>query len=121
MQDAPSHHCLFAEVETAGTFYNVQVSIPLVYIITKMGHPHPDTPLKTDNANASLFVHDKITQKKSKSWDMRFYWLQNKQQTQYFYIYSNSGHNKLTYYYTKHHTTQRHKDIRKTYVRDKLN
>ena len=110
-----------AEAETAGIFHNAKVAITLRYIINQMGHLEPATPLKTDNATANSFVYDNITQKKLKSWDMWFYWLQNKNQNHNFDIYWDSGLIKLSSYYTKHHTSQHHKDIIKTYVRDKLN
>ena len=86
-----------------------------------MWHPHPVTPLKTYNATANFFLHENITHNKLKSWDMRFYWLRNKQQNQNFDIYWDAGHNNLADYYIKHHTSQHHKDTRKTYVQDKLN
>ena len=43
-----------------------------------MVQPQKSTPLKTDNATANVSVHDNITKNKSKSWDLRFYWLRNK-------------------------------------------
>ena len=52
-----------------------------------MGHPLLVTTLKTENATANSVVHDNITENKSKSWDMRLYWLRNKQRNQNFDIY----------------------------------
>ena len=102
-------------------FHHDQGHIPLRYMPTQMGHPHTITRLKTDNTTANSFVHDNITQKKSKSWDILFYWLRNEQQNQNFDIYWYFGHNNLADDYKKYHTAQLHKDIRKTYVRVKLN
>ena len=67
-----------SEVETSGILHSEPVAITLIYILTQMGHPQPDTPLKTDNATANMFFHDNIAQKRLKSWVMRFYWLQKK-------------------------------------------
>ena len=51
------------ESETAGISHDVQVAIPLRYMITEMGHPQPSTLLKTDNTTANLSFRDNITEK----------------------------------------------------------
>ena len=85
-----------------------------------MGNPQTTILLKTYNSNTNSFVHENIAKKKSKSWDMRFYWLWNKQQNHNFDIYWDSSHNKLAGYYRKNHTVQHQKDTRNKYVREKL-
>ena len=71
-----------AEAETAGGFHNTQMAIPIRRILGFLGHPQPATPFQTDNTTATVFLHNNIHQKCSKSWDMRYYWLrQNKQKT----------------------------------------
>ena len=86
------------EAEMDVILHNVQVAIPLRYINTQMGHPQPTTPLKTVNVTSNSFVHENITQKKSKSWNIRLYWLRNRQQIQYFEIYWDIGNNNLADY-----------------------
>ena len=54
------------EAETSDILHNVQVAIPLTYMLNKMVHPHVSTPLKSDNATANSFIHGNITQKKPK-------------------------------------------------------
>ena len=76
-----------AEAESVGLFHNTQVAIPMRYILTNIGHPQPATPIKTDDATTNSFVHDNITQKKPKSWDMRYYWLHEKDQQDLLDIY----------------------------------
>ena len=66
------------ESEVAGIFHNAQIIISLRRILKALNHPQPPTPLKTDNSIANGFVHKNIQQKRSKSWDMRFYWLRDK-------------------------------------------
>ena len=41
-----------------------------------MGHPQISTPFHLDNKKTEHFIKNNITQKHSKSWNMRFYWLQ---------------------------------------------
>ena len=64
-----------AEAETAGVFHNAQRALPICYMLIQLGHPQPPTQIKIDNETATNFIHNNITQKRSKSWDMRYYWL----------------------------------------------
>jgi hypothetical protein len=107
-----------AEAETAGIFHNAQISMPIRYVLKQLGHPQQATPLKTDNSTAASFVHDNITQKKSKSWDMRFYWLRDRQTNKDFKIFWEKGETNHADYFTKHHTSQYHQDVRSRYVKD---
>ena len=107
-----------AEAETAGVFHNAQIAVPIRYVLEKMGHPQRPTLIKTDNATTFNFIHDNINQKKSKSWDMRYFWLRDRQQQKQFRFHWESGTTNKADYYTKHHTEKHHKAIRATYVRD---
>jgi len=111
-----------AEAETAGIFHNAQIAVPIRYILDKLGHRQPPTPIKTDNSTASGFVHNNIHQKRSKSWDMRYHWLRDRQTKQQFRIYWDKGENNYADYFTKHHPTKYHQLIRQTipYVRDSI-
>ena len=108
-----------AEAETACIFYNAQVAVPLRYMLEQLGHPQPPTKIKTDNATASGFVHANITQKRSKSWDMRYHWLRDKSQQSQFAIYLDSAVKNLADYFTKHHTAKHHQSMRPQYVIDR--
>ena len=67
-----------AEAETAGVFHNAQMALPIRVVLQALNHPQPPTPIKTDNSTANGFIHDNIHQKRSKSWDMRYYWLRDR-------------------------------------------
>ena len=45
-----------------------------------MGHPQPATKMITDNNTAEGIITGTIKQKRSKSIDMRFYWLKDRQE-----------------------------------------
>ena len=107
-----------AEAETAGIFHNAQVAIPVRYLLNAIGHTQPATPLKTDNTTAHSFVHNNITQKRSKSWDMRYYWLRDKSNQRAFDIHWDKADNNDADYFTKHHTARYHQQIRPRYVKD---
>ena len=64
-----------AECETAGVFHNAQTAITIQYILKEIGYLQPAFPLSMDNNTAEKLKKISITQKKSKSWDMKYYWL----------------------------------------------
>ena len=109
-----------AEAEIAGVFHNAQVSIPIRHFLECLNHPQPPTPLKTDNSTANGFIHNNIQQKRSKSWDMRYYWLRDKKTQGHFKFFWDKGPNNNADYTTKHHPTHHHLTIQheKQYVRD---
>ena len=110
-----------AEAECAGIFHNAQMALPIRTILKALNHPQPATPIKTDNSTAKGFVHDNIHQKRSKSWDMRYYWLRDRSTQQQFNVFWEAGKTNNADYYTKHHATSYHRHIRQEqkYVRDK--
>ena len=108
-----------AEAEAAGLFYNAQVALPIRYMLEQLGHPQSPSPIKTDNSTANAFVHNNLTQKKSKSWDMRYYWLRDKEAQGAFRPYWDKGTNNHADYFTKHHTAKMHRTVRPRYVSDR--
>ena len=68
-----------AKAETAGVFTNAQLAIPIRYILECLGHPQPPTPIKSDNSTIMRFVNNNIHQKRSKSWDIQYHWLRDKE------------------------------------------
>ena len=105
-----------AEAETAGIFYNCQTAVHLRHMLRALGHPQPTTLVKTDNGTAAQFVSDTIKNKRSKSWDVRYHWLSEKQQNGDFSIYWDRGVNNLADYHTKHHSPTHHQNVRPKYI-----
>lgn len=64
-------------------------------------------------------LYDNINQKRSKSWDMRYYWLRDKMAQELFDIYWRKGSDNHGDYWTKNFATIYHRNIRSQYVRDK--
>ena len=113
-----------AEAETAGIFYNAQNALLLRRILTNLGHHQLPTPIKTDNATSNSFVHKNMHLRKSKTWDMRYYWLRDRQTKKEINVYWKRGTDaddpNFADYHTKHHTAKHHKNVRPIYVRDSL-
>ena len=55
-------------------------------MLTEMGHKQPTTPLQTDNATGEVVCNDKIQPKRTKTMDMRFHWLRDRQCQEQFRI-----------------------------------
>ena len=104
------------EAETGALFYNGQEALPLIRALNEMGHPQPPTPIQTDNYTAYGIVNSSIRQRKSKAMDMRFYWVQDKCSQGDFVIFWKPGKDNLADYFTKHHSTSHHKQMRSIYL-----
>ena len=105
-----------AESEVGGFFHNAQMEIPIKNKSEALGNPQKLTPTRTDNSTETGFVYDSIHMKRSKSWDMRYYWLRDRITKEQFKIYwqivvDNESHN-----FTKHHTTVYYKNTRSRYI-----
>lgn len=73
-----------AEAEVGGLFQNCQTAIPIRNCLILMGHPQPPTPIKTDNTRDFTYNNIAI---KTKSWDMRHYWIRDRENQLHFKIY----------------------------------
>ena len=92
------------KAETGGLFFNAQNAITIKRTLETLGHRRKLTPWKTDNSTANSFVYGNIKQRKSKSWDMRYNWLRDKETHQDVRIYWGKGSNNHANYFTKHQT-----------------
>ena len=85
-----------AEAELGGLYINAKEAIYIRNILTEMGHPQPPTPLQTDNSTAEGVVNHTVQPKRTKSMDMRFYWLRDRAVNQkQFRIYWRPGKTNL--------------------------
>ena len=75
-----------AEAELGALFSNCQEAVPTRITLEEMGHPQPPTPVHLDNLTALGIATGKINQHKSKSMDMRFYWIRDRSNQDHFNI-----------------------------------
>ena len=85
-------------------------------MLEALGHQQQPTKIKTDNATASAFCNATLKQKRSKTWDMRWYWLQDRIHQGQFIIYWDKGKNNYADYHTKHFPPSYHSLIRPKYI-----
>ena len=101
-----------AEAELGALFVCAREAVYIRNILKEMGHPQPPTPIQTDNSTAEGVVNRKIQPKRTKAMDMRFHWLRDRETLKQLRIYWRAGKLNLADYYTKHHPTKHHCEIR---------
>jgi hypothetical protein len=105
-----------AEAELGALFINAKEAVHLRRILSEMGHPQPRTPIQTDNSTAEGVVNSRVRPKRTKSMDMRFEWLLDRERQGQFKIYWRPGKTNLADYFTKHHSPMHHRSVRGEYL-----
>ena len=106
------------ETQIGVLFHDACVALPLWHLLSYIGHPQPSALITKRSSTVHHFVYDNIHKKRSKSWDMRFYWLRYCANQKQFVVKWASGKTNLADYYTKHHTIPHHKKMRTLYNLD---
>jgi hypothetical protein len=105
-----------AEAEIGAVFINTKEGAGLRKTLEELGHPQLPTPMETDNTTATGYSNGTIKQKRTKSMDMRFYWIKDRVKQGQFNVYWGPGFQNLADYFTKHHSPAHHKRIREVYI-----
>ena len=69
-----------AESKLGALFINAKEAVRIRRILSEMGHPQPRTLIQTDNSTAEGVINSRVRPKRTKSMDMRFEWLLDRQQ-----------------------------------------
>ena len=101
-----------AEAKLGALFINAKEAVHMRRILQEMGHPQPRTPIQTDNSTAEGVINSRVRPKRTKSMDMRFEWLLDREQQGQFKIYWRPGKTNLADYFTKHHPPAHHRNVR---------
>ena len=101
-----------AEAEIRALYVNSQEAIPTCHTLKKMGHPHPLTPMQTDNTTALGVVTHTIHPKRIKAMDMRFHWLRPRKLQKHFRNYRREGPTNKGGCVTKNNTAVHHRNVR---------
>jgi hypothetical protein len=105
-----------AEAELGALFINAKEAVHMQGILQEMGHPQPPTPIQTDNSTAEGVINSRVRPKRTKSMDMRFEWLLDREQQGQFKIYWRPGKTNLADYFTKHHPPAHHRNVREIFL-----
>ena len=111
-----------AEAEIGSLFLNAQEAVPIRTALEEMGHkqPHTGTPIETDNSTAHGILHATVRMKRSKAFDMRYHWLQDRVAQGQFNLYWAPGKQNDADYFSKHHPPAHHKLMRPKYLHQAL-
>lgn len=104
------------EAEVGALYENAKLGVPLRNTLKEMGWEQQTTPIVTDNLAVNGLVNIKITQKKSRAMDKRFYWVQDMCDQGQFGITWEPGKINLGDYLTKHHPSLHHQKMRLVYL-----
>jgi hypothetical protein len=107
-----------AEAEYAGLFTNGQHAEGERQILDALGYPQDPTLLVTDNSCAAAIANDAVTQRRSKSMDMRFHWIRDRVRQGHFCVTWRPGNVNLADLFTKDHPTSHFLALRPFYVTD---
>jgi hypothetical protein len=61
-----------AEADIGAVFLNAKEVTVIRTTLEELGHPHPPTPLETDNTTATGYINRKIKEKRTRAMDMHF-------------------------------------------------
>ena len=104
------------EAEYAALFTNAKYLLPIKTALIEMGHKQPSISLYTDNATEIGIANKTNTPKISKSMDMLWHWLQDREQQKEMDIKWKPGYQNQGDYFTKHHPQRHHINMRKYYL-----
>jgi hypothetical protein len=105
-----------AEAELGALFMNIKEGVILRLILTELGHKQPPTPVHCDNQTATGIANDTVKKQRSRSMEMRFFWICDQVKRQFFKVYWHPGQENLADYFTKHFDAKHHQAVRQWYI-----
>eukprot|EP00804_Cyclotella_cryptica_P007211 CCRYP_009751-RB/>CCRYP_009751-RB protein AED:0.29 eAED:0.25 QI:0/-1/0/1/-1/1/1/0/612 len=105
-----------AEAELGSLFLNCKEGKIQRLILEELGHQQPPTPVHCDNATATGIANDTVKKQRSRSMEMRFFWVTDQVQQRYFDVRWQPGQENLADYFTKHFEARHHIHVRPWYL-----
>ena len=90
-----------AEAELGAAFQNAQKGAQFRNRLAELGYPQPTTTILVDNTVAEGLATDTINAKRSKSMDVRFFWLRDRIKKLQFFIRHIKGKWNISNFFTK--------------------
>ena len=91
-----------AEAEIAALFINAKEGKIIRMTLEEMGHKQPPTPMHCDNITATGIANDTVKKQRSRSMEMRFFWITDQVKICNFDVQWHPGQENRADYYTKH-------------------
>ena len=105
-----------AEAELGALFETCKEGKVIRLILEELGHPQPPTPVHCDNATATGIANNNVKKQRSRHWDMRYFWVTDQVQQQFFDVQWHPGQENLADYFTKHFEGRHHIEVRPRYL-----
>jgi hypothetical protein len=83
-----------------------------------MGHRQPKTPVHCDNATAVGITNSTVKRQRSRSMEMRFFWISDKCAQDMYALHWFPGQENLADYQSKHHANAHHTKVRPWYLHE---
>ena len=103
-----------SEAEIGEIFINTREAIPTRKTLEEMGHPQPRTLIQTNNLAAHSVVTNNVQPTRTKA--MQFHWLRCCNTQGQFRYYWRLGTMNLVDYWTKHHPSSHHTNMRPEFL-----
>ena len=91
------------EAELTAIYITAKNMVPMRHTLVEMGLTQPKYPIQTDNSTAVGFTNKTIINKSIKSFDLKLWWLRDRESQYQFNYYWYPGLDNEGDYSTKHH------------------
>ena len=106
-----------AEAELGALFINAKEANIIRIILSELGHPQPPTPIHVNNTTAVGIVNNTIRRHRSRSMEMRYFWLLDQEAQKYMDVQHHPGQKNMGDYPSKHHIGKGYLHVRPYYIR----
>jgi hypothetical protein len=107
-----------AEAELGALFLNCKQATIFRLTLEEMGHPQPPTLVHCDNSTAVGIANNSVKKQRSRSMEMRFFWVADAVEAGKFDIKYYPGKENLADYQSKHHIGAHHTAVRPWYLHE---
>jgi hypothetical protein len=97
-----------AEAKLGALFLNCKQATIFHLTLKEMGHPQPPIPVDCNNSTAVSIANNTVKSQRSRSMEMRFFWVANAVDIEKFDVKYFPRKENLAYYQCKHHTGAHH-------------
>ena len=108
-----------AEAELGALFLNCKEGMIFRLTLEELGHPQPRTHIHCDNATAVGIANNTVKRQRSRSMEMRYFWVSDKVAQNPYDIKWHPGKENLADYQSKHHVGAHHQNVRPWYLHEK--
>jgi hypothetical protein len=107
-----------AEAELGALFMCAKEGRIYRLTLQELGHPQPPTPIHCDNATAAGIANGTVKKQRSRSMEMRYFYICDQVKNKEFDVRWHPGQENLGDYASKHHEGRHHKEVRPIYLHE---